>query len=226
MPILRTGRGILYFAHVPKCAGTAVETYLVRRFGARTRALLDPGHFSVPEPARWSRSSPQHIEAQSLARLFNPGFFDHMFALVRHPARRLRSVYLHQRDIEGLIDPAEDFATWVRALPERRADNPWYLDNHARPMGDLVPENCVIFRLEDGMAQVVSWLDQRVGNQNGPRGIAHSHSYQDRLTQAGKTPRGAVPEITAADLEFIHQLDRADYARFGYVLEPPAEQGA
>ncbi|VAV92507.1 hypothetical protein MNBD_ALPHA07-1699 [hydrothermal vent metagenome] len=225
MPLIRTGRGILYFAHVPKCAGTAVEAYLMCRFGAATKALFDPGHFNLPEPARWSRCSPQHIEAQSLARLFNPGFFDHMFALVRHPAKRLHSAYLYQRDIEELIDPAEDFATWLRALPERRANDPWYLDNHARPMGDLVPEGCVIFRLEDGADPVVDWLDALAGNENGPRSIERAHSYETLLVQLGKSPRGDVAPITAADLDFIHQLDRDDYARFGYVLEPPAEQG-
>ena len=226
MPIIRTGRGVLYFAHVPKCAGTAVEEYLICRFGLRLRALLDPGHMNVPAAQRWSRCSPQHIEAQSLARLFPDGFFEHMFTLVRHPARRLRSVYLHQRDIEGLIDPAEDFATWLRALPERRKENPWYLDNHARLVNDLVPEGCTVFRLEDGLHPVVDWLDQRMGNQNGPRGIARSHSYQDRLTQTGKRPRGPAPEITAADLDFIYQLDRVDYARFGYAIAPPAGTGA
>lgn len=226
MPLIRTGRGVLYFAHVPKCAGTAVEEYLTRRFGLRLRGLLDSAHMNVPAAQRWSRSSPQHIEAQSLARLFPDGFFEHVFALVRHPARRLRSVYLHQRDIEGRIDPAEDFATWLRALPERRKENPWYLDNHARLMNDLVPGGCTVFRLEDGLDQVVNWLDQRMGNQNGPRGIDRAHSYQDRLTQAGKTPRGPAPVITAGDLEFIHQLDRADYARFGYAVDPLAEEGA
>jgi hypothetical protein len=43
--MIRTGRGLYYFAHVPKCAGTAVEDYLGRRFGGRNLALLDPRHY-------------------------------------------------------------------------------------------------------------------------------------------------------------------------------------
>jgi len=33
MPIFRINDQLHYFAHVPKCGGSAVETYLTRRFG-------------------------------------------------------------------------------------------------------------------------------------------------------------------------------------------------
>jgi hypothetical protein len=186
----------------------------------RTRALLDSGYFGVPESQRWSRTSPQHIDAQSLARLFPTGFFEHMFTLVRHPAERLRSAYLHQRDIEERVDPDEGFSAWLRALPERRANDPWYLDNHSRPMGDLVPESCVVFRLEEGANRIVNWIDELMGNQNGPRAIAMAHRYEDRLAQSGKRPRGDDVEITAEDAAFIYQTDRADFERFGYHMVP------
>lgn len=120
MPIFRTGRGVLYFAHVPKCAGTTLETYLTDRFGIGSRSLFDSFYLRPKPTDRWSRSSPQHIDAHSLSLMFGPVFFDRMFAILRHPVLRLRSVYMYQRDVEGFIDPQERFLQWLEALPARR----------------------------------------------------------------------------------------------------------
>ncbi len=222
MPIIRTGRGIVYFAHVPKCAGTAIEGYLTRRFGQRARAFLNPSHRSLPEPQRWSRSSPQHIDAATLGRMFPPVFFDAMLTMVRHPATRLRSVYLYQRDIEEEIDPNEGFSDWIAALPARRAADPFYLDNHARPMTDIVPQGATVFRLEEGTQGVVDWFDDLLGNANGPREIPLRHSLEERREAAGKTARGGDVTLTPDILAQIHAMDRADYDRFGYAIDPGA----
>ena len=220
MPIIRTGRGILYFAHVPKCAGTAIEGMLTKRFGLRAKALLDPKHKDKPAFQRWSRSSPQHIDAETLGRLFPPIFFDAVFTMVRHPAERLKSVYLYQRDVEDEIDPNESFADWIAALPARRAADPFYLDNHARPMGDIVPQGATVFRLEDGTQGVIELIDAFTGNQNGPRTIGHRHSRAERLEAVGKRARSDDAALTPEILSAIHAMDADDYARFGYPVDP------
>ncbi|MCA8882748.1 MAG: sulfotransferase family 2 domain-containing protein [Rhodobacteraceae bacterium] len=220
MPIIRTGRGIVYFAHVPKCAGTAIEGYMTRRFGQRARAFLNPAHYARPDLDRWSRSSPQHIDAENLMALFPPIFFDAMFTMVRHPVARLRSVYLHHRDTEDGIAAGESFADWLRALPERRAANPFYLDNHARAMTDIVPQGATVFRLEEGTQGVVDWLDALTGNTNGPRAIPVRHTYSDRLSAAGKAPQGALDAPTAQEIAQIAEIYEADFDRFGYPHDP------
>jgi len=211
MPMVRISGLLIYFAHVPKCAGTAVERYLKRRFGPL--ALSDPRHGL--DGARWSGTSPQHIDAGALARLIPPGFCDGGFAVVRHPAERLRSLFRFQRDVEQAIAPDMTLATWLEALPDRQAADPFYLDNHPRLMCDLVPDDCTVFRLEDGLDAVVDWLDEVAGADDGPRVIAPANGYAGKLAEAGRDP-GPDPAMTADVLERISEIYAADFARFGY----------
>lgn len=216
MPIIRIGPKLIYFAHVPKCAGTAVETYLSRRFGRQAMAFLDSGHLELPGAVRWSLSSPQHIDTDALARLFPAGFFDASFAVVRHPALRLRSVYRYQRDVQRRIDPGTGFSAWLEGLHEQWERDPWYLDNHTRPMAEIVPDGARFFRLEDGLGALVAWLDEQAGQSHAKhREIAPSHTLAERLAAVGHDP-GPDVRLSAADLAWVATLYAEDYARFGY----------
>lgn len=192
MPIIRISGKLVYFAHVPRAAGTSVERYLRARFGPL--AFADPAYLSVPEPMRWTRSSPQHVTREALDRLFPDRFFDASFAIVRHPYDRLHSVFLRQRDIEQTIPEGTVFADWVASLPQPR----FALDNHTRPMLDFIPKGARIFRLEDGLGQVVDWLDDIAGNSRGPREIGVSNSHAERLAILGRDPEPPIPEPDAS----------------------------
>lgn len=225
MALVRIGRNLVYFAHVPKCAGTAVERYLIQRFGRTALAFLDGAHYKRPAARRWSQSSPQHIDRASLARLFPPGYFDASFAVVRHPAERLRSVFLYQRDLEGRIARDRSFSDWLAALPDSWALDPWYLDNHTRPMVEMIPDDTRIFRLEAGLAPLVGWLDQLAGDRNGPREIGIRHTYRERLAATDSEP-GPEVRLGDADLSRIASLYAEDFARFGYDLPEVAATSA
>ena len=90
MPFFKAAQKIVYFAHVPKCGGSAVEDYLLARFGAVS--FLDKNFFAQPASLHWTRSSAQHISADALVRLFPADFFDASFAVVRHPVDRLECI--------------------------------------------------------------------------------------------------------------------------------------
>ncbi|MFZ7094085.1 hypothetical protein [Primorskyibacter sp. 2E233] len=189
MPIIRIADKLVYFAHVPRAAGTSVERYLRARFGPL--ALADPLYLSKPEEQRWTRSSPQHVDRDALARLFPSGFFDASFAIVRHPCDRLHSVFLRQRDIEQTIPEDTVFRDWVETLPL-----PGYaLDNHTRSMLEFCPPGTRLFRLEDGLGQVVDWLDDLAGNTEGPRAIGVSNSHAERLAHLGRNPDMPIAEL-------------------------------
>lgn len=221
MPIVKTPAGLLYFAHVPKCAGTTVEGYLGARFGNKQRAMINPIYMRTAPHLRWSRSSPQHVEAEHLMAMFPEPFFDGWFALVRHPVVRLRSVFRYQRDVEARIPADESFSRWLGLLRDRWVLNPWYLDNHPRPMDDMVPEPCTVFRLEDGTEAIVDWIDAFVGAADGPRAISVHHTLDQQLKARGRG-RGEAIDITDADIDRILDLYAADFTRFGYAPQHDA----
>lgn len=210
MPIFRIDRRLYFFFHVPKCAGTAVENYLAQRFGPL--AMLDRDFLKIPSEQRWNLTSPQHADAATLQRFFPSGYIENSFAVVRHPVDRIVSVFRFQRDVEKLLPGDTDFVAWLADLPRH---GPFYLDNHVRPMTDLVPPGVKIFRLEDGLDQVVLWLDSLAGHMEGPREIERNFTYWGALERKGRQ-QGAPVTVTDAAREMIARSYAADFERFDY----------
>lgn len=212
MPLVRMGHRLIYFAHVPKCAGTAVERYLVERFGPL--AFHDPKFGTIDPDARWSRTSPQHMPEATRLRILPDAFLDGIFTTVRHPVRRLRSVFLFQREVEGRIAADTDFSAWIKEIPGLLEDDPHIFDGHLKPMGDTVPEHATVFRVEDGLEQVVAWIDRHAGTETGPRKIKAANVLSARMAHAKRD----VPDVavTAQDRRVIRQIYRDDFERFGY----------
>lgn len=217
MPIVRASERLIYFAHVPKCAGTSVEAYLRERFGSL--AFHDPKFSLDVDRDRWSKSSPQHIVAEDLNRLFPPGFFNASFAIVRHPVDRLASAFLFQREIERKIAPDTSFYEWFIDVTENRVQNPFAYDNHIRPSLDFIPENAAVFRLEDGLEPVVTWLDLQVKDFEGPREIGSKNVLSARLEWQKQAPVSL--RLSDAERALVHEYYNVDYERFGY--DPDAE---
>lgn len=214
MPFVRSRGLLIYFSHVPKCAGTTVENYLVDRFGAM--AFQDKKYLSQPELKRWSRTSPQHIDRHVLDRLFPPGFFDISFAVVRNPVDRIISAWHFQLEVERTIPQGQVFREWLMDLEELHLERPFAFDNHTRPMSDLVPLDAKVFHLENGLDPIIPWLDDVTGHKDGPR-------------QFGETNRRGAHTATKAkkiqpdtlEMELINRIYAADFKRFGYSLGKP-----
>lgn len=209
MPMFRTGEKLIYFAHVPKCAGSSMVYYLQDRFG--TLAFNDDAFHWVPEKERWSRTSPQHINTEALNRIFPEGFFDASFAVVRHPVSRLVSAYHFQLEVEKRITTDTSFGAWLKSLKAQQADDPYMLDNHTRPMDDIVPDAAHIFYLEDGFDSFIGWLDEISGSTDGPRTMA---AVNARGADGAGSTQKIVP--TQEDIKLIERLYARDFERFGY----------
>lgn len=210
MPFFRASEKLFYFAHVPKCGGSAVEQYLRQRFAAV--GFADDHFFSLPQSLQWSRSSAQHVPVSILERLFPAGFFDASFAVVRHPVDRLVSEFHYLRDHLLRIDPSESFSSWVSHLDRALATTPWLYDNHLRPMTELVPVAATVFRLEGGLEPIIPYLDALAGPHDQPL------RFDRILTRDPSIPK-VVP--TASDIAAIERLYLQDYERFGYALVTP-----
>ncbi|WP_167767148.1 sulfotransferase family 2 domain-containing protein [Jannaschia formosa] len=226
MPIIRAGGALLYFAHIPKCGGTALGAYLAERFGPP--AFLERKFSARPEAARWTRSSPQHVAGEDLARLFPPGFFDAAFAVVRHPLDWLVSACLFKLEVEDAVPPGTSFGTWLEGAWEARARDPFAFDNHIRPTADFLPAPVpadhpapvpgdpepAIFRIEDGLEAVIPWLDAQSGDTTGPREIGRAQWRGHWRIRKGR----AAPDFRAdpAERALVARLYAVDFARFGY----------
>ena len=208
MPFFRASEKLVYFAHLPKCAGSAVERYLRQRFGAI--GFVDEHFFSLPNSLHWSRSSAQHVPASILDRLFPAGFYDASFAVVRHPVDRLVSEFHYLRDHLLRIDPSESFSAWISQIDGAVAANPWLYDNHLRPMTEMVPVGATVFRLEDGLERIIPYLDALAGDSD------QSLRFDRVLTRDESIPK-VTP--TAADIAVIERIYREDFEHFGYTLE-------
>lgn len=213
MPICRARDKWIYFAHVPKCAGTAVERYLEARFGPL--GMHDGGFGLRSAQAAWSLSPPQHMPEAVRRDLLPDTLFDGVFATIRHPVTRLRSVFLFQRDVEKAVPARLPFHGWLDTVQRSLTLDPYALHGHLRPMTEYVPTGATVFRVEDGLGAVVTWLDDLTGTQGGPREVAPFNVLSERL--------GAEPENVALTPRILNQiaaLYQADFDRFGYPADP------
>lgn len=207
MPIFRIGGELHYFAHVPKCGGTSVETYLAERFGPL--GFLESHRMQIPMDLRWNRTSGEHIPAAELYRLIPPDWLVSSFAVVRHPLRRLISAFFFARDITLKLPISADFNLWAVTALSLVPQDPYLLEGHLRPQSALVPKAARIFRLEDGLDPIVAYLDGLAGNSLGPRQIAPRNVGTWRGNDADPVPTDQV-------LALVAKVYAEDFARFGY----------
>ncbi len=218
MPIVRINGRLLYYCHVPKAAGSAVEAYLRAQFGPL--AFADEQFFELDPPDRWTRSSPQHVDVESFERLFPADFFDDVFAVVRDPLPRLVSAYRFQKLVEGLIPPEASFDAWVLGLDRATIGRRFAFDNHLLPMHRLVPEAARIFRMESGLGAVIDYLrgfaepEARLPNRVEPANVLAA-----RLDLMGAADETVF--VGDAARRHVADLYREDYERFGYPLPFP-----
>lgn len=213
MPIFHIGSKLGFFAHVPKCAGSAIENYLAERFGPL--AFIDHAYRRQPANERWTKSSPQHLPISAFERLFPPEFFACSFAVVRHPVDRLLSAFQVQRDLIGRIPVEQSFSDWLKEFERFHQEKPWYLDNHTRKMCDMVPEGAQVFHLEQGLDPLIGWLDAQAGNNDGPRTISRSNTRDEIFGKRNMTPPPK-PTVVPEDIARIAKLFAQDFDRFGY----------
>lgn len=202
MPLYRSADKLIYFAHIPKCAGSSVSTYLATRFGPPAFEDRKYGRYPIRRP--WNRSSPQHIPVRYLKRLLPDNMVDLRFAVVRHPEDRVRSTYFFQRDKAGRVPKWLPFSVWLRGITFWRLIRPFALDGHLNPQVAYVTDDTRIFRLEDGLDKLEAYLNAELGP--APEGLDMGHEKKGKA----KTP------LSAADARLVERIYADDYDRFGY----------
>lgn len=209
MPFFRSGDMLIYYAHVPKCGGSSISSYLRDRFGQI--AFQNNRYLDLPVEQRWTQSSPQHVDTLSLKALIPLTMFDGIFTIVRHPVARAVSTYHFQLEVEGTVPVEVSFSDWLEKLEVKHENSPFFYDNHIRPMTDIVPEGATVFHMEHGLDSLIPWLDLLTAKTTGPRAILPENSRGAHV----KTTTARV-EPSRGDVDRIAILYAADFKRFGY----------
>ena len=224
MPVFRLKTKIAYFCHIPKCGGTSVEDYLGNRFGKLS--FLDRRWEGIPKKSRWSNTSPQHVDANSISRILDPSFIDVEFATIRDPSSRFMSAFWHARktrtipqwlDADGLLSRIEN------------ADDKFHrsTDNHFRHASEFLNAGTKTFKIEDGGHDLIKWLDRLAGENGSERELpvtnqAHEIPKRKPSTAMSRFSEKMFPtkairtEVDQKLANRIFDVYRQDFGRLGY----------
>ena len=209
MPILKYNHKILYFSHMPKCAGTSV----MRIFSIISEckpSFYDPT-FTEHNYDRWSFSSPQHILGKDVSKMFAPEFFDQYFAVCRDPIERFISAFLHQKYYEKKIPSYTNINEFINKISFLDGKEFQKYDNHFQPQSSfLFPDvRYTCFKLESGLKPVVDYLFNYFEVEKFPIKIP-------RENRMGKPKISENLLLTDASIAKLKRLYEKDYQIFRY----------
>ena len=203
MPLYRfrryLGDRLVLFIHIPKTGGASVE-HMLKAAGGRQ--------------ALWSRArvpgacSFQHMHAEMLSACFPKGFCDLTFAVCRNPYDRIFSEY-KSRTIQKNNDV--DFEAWFDlALAEYSKSN-FFADNHMRPQHEFVMENCLVYKMEEGLGHALNNVSRRLGIRPPRRTVHHNRIDHPPVSIRSETQR-RILSLYQRDFEVLG-YDPDDFAR-------------
>jgi hypothetical protein len=150
MPVFRMGTRVVLFIHIPKCAGTSIETMLKRHPACYGVHGIETGKDNAFNATAFC--SPQHFHSKLLQAVFALERFDFIFTIIRDPLSRLLSEHTMQiQRQETQIQLFDEWYKWVRSI---RVGNPFAFDNHLRPAAEFIVDQCHVFDLSDGLSNI------------------------------------------------------------------------
>ncbi|MBG6174926.1 hypothetical protein IWQ55_002751 [Labrenzia sp. EL_208] len=224
MPIFKVNQKLVYFAHIPKCGGSALEAAL--RASDIEISFLD-SQFWVRGKDRWCNSSPQHIPHSVRQLLFKDALFDYEFAVVRDPVERFLSAFNNNRKkIGGLVS----FDAFLRKTEKRVSSHDDYwgarFDNHFLPSSRFVSGQANIFFLSNGLDAALSVIGQEFGVKLAKAKKENVQRY-DKLTKSKSRFRSRLKsliysdsprpgDLTDAQVQTLKHLYKEDYEKFSF----------
>lgn len=198
MPLYRHEGRVVFFVHVPKTGGTAVERALVAA-GAVEALAKKHATFSI---------SPHHMHADVHSAWLPPAFTDYAFTVVRNPYNRLFSEYRWRTAGRS----GYSFDHWVWSILHGSRRNPDFLDNHLRKQSDFLAPHVSVFKLEEGLAAPVQAALTHLGLSRDSSAIPVVNST-----------RPEIPVAYEATIDLIRSHYACDFETLGYSDVPPPE---
>lgn len=213
MPVFSYQDRQIFFAHIPRAAGSSLENYVQSRGGSVW--LLDRKHFKRRRLGlEVSLVSPQHWPGDYLGTVLAGARFSAVFAVVRHPVARLVSSLNFLRYWEQL--PRDlDMNQWIiDELPSAANVNARLFDNHFLPQSKMcIPgQKTTIFRHEDGLQGAKSLIDTQLFQSPNSGEMPHSNSTAIRSPEPVFTPN----DVTTDASRCISEVYSEDFRIFRY----------
>ena len=203
MPFISYNKKNILFVHIPKTGGSSVEAWMEQHGKLNL--------FSVGKPQSVN-CTPQHLRFWDLRQLFDPGFFDYAFTIVRNPFHRLESEYRMRMIVqeEQQVGRHTDFAIWLHAQLDAFERNPFHLDNHMRPLWNFTADRTEVFRYEDGLDQIIAKVADRTG-------LPRPEVIPRKMTSDRFNGTIAWDQVDILRVQTIYQKD---FEVFGYPTSP------
>ncbi|OZB14094.1 MAG: hypothetical protein B7X55_11860 [Rhodobacterales bacterium 34-62-10] len=206
MPFIKFQNRNILFVHIPKTGGSSVEAWLEQH------GKLNLFSAGMKPPAL--NCTPQHLRYWDLRQLFDPGFFDYAFTIIRNPFHRLESEYRMRviLQAEQLVSKYPPFPIWLGAQLDAFERNAFHLDNHLRPLWHFTSDRTEVFRFEDGLDQIIAKVAAKTG-------IPHPAVTPREMTSE---KFAGLIEWDQADILRVQTIYQKDFETFGYPLTPTA----
>lgn len=216
MPILVKNDRQIYFAHIPKTAGTSIYLAfaaagwtienLSQNRAAQSAFSLLRDSYGITRIARRGRMfrfphPPQHVP-RIIWRTWGP--FEDSFAVVRHPMARLKSALKYHHRISNSPETLADFAEQKLQFALARPWNHWRtLGGHMIPQSAYIGPDTHVLRFEEDWQQAL---------------CARYDLNPETLPVVNTSPPSAPLEFSARMQARIERRYGRDYRRFGYPL--------
>jgi len=224
----------IFFIHLPKCGGSAVEMFLLDRFNYNIEACnILCAHFSKINVDRgWTIQNVVHLPYQKQKKICHSGkiYIDDSwlkFTIVRNPYNRISSELAWQisfptsRNLYYLRTHKEKQYMFNvdqnRFFREDPLHNNWF--NHKLPMSKLLDfgkeENVKIHKYEEGLDNIIKqYFDvpsnfklKRINDPQVDNGISEKIDYRTLWTKSF--------------IENCNTFYKEDFERFGYEMLNP-----
>jgi len=203
MPIFTRDETTVLSIHVPKAAGTTIEnTFLTAGYDISWRRGGKYGPLNDMD--KLNRCSPQHLHAPLLEEHFGDRDFTSAFCIVRHPIDRFVSEFRFRVDSQHPL--ADDgINTFARKALRRHAQNPFVLDNHIRPQNEFLWRDHPVYRLEQGMDQILDQISRDLPDQLPTDGVP-----------AMRSNAHIAARLTQPVMDMLREFYWKDFETFGY----------